>query len=81
MKTKGIIRKIVVGNEYRKDSMHYRVKGEVGAGQAVIERIVHVAPKVYQVWVIKDGERLIWKQLENLPVHVEFDLDFSENHD
>lgn len=66
------IRKISVGSDY-KNAMHYIVGQEVLGGSYLIEGI-NFEEKGYSVWVKKDGEIVKWKEVKNIPVMVEYNL-------
>lgn len=75
---KGIIRKVIIGSEYGDNAMYFKVGNYINNGKVLIERIIKTAPYTYEMWVIEDDERKLWKTWEYMPITIENNLDFSE---
>lgn len=76
-----LIRKIIIGQN-PKDAMAYYVGMRVGEGKVVViefnERAYHKSGLVsYQVYIEDPKEgTMIWKEIQGMPVIVEYDLNF-----
>lgn len=66
------IRKISVGADY-KNAMHYIVGQEVLGGSYIINDISQ-EKNGYSIWVKKDGEVIKWKEVSNIPLIIEYNL-------
>ena len=71
-----IIRKIVIGKDYVKDSMAYAVGQKVFRGQYTIDCIIEEEGNV-EIFIERDGEIISWKLInEHIPYVLEYSLDF-----
>lgn len=72
------IRKISIGSDYKSSSMHYIQGQDVLNGQYFIHLIQYDSTSdSYKIWIERDGEVLLWKQFnKNMPVSIEFNIDF-----
>lgn len=76
-----LIRKIVIGQN-PKDGMAYYVGMRVGEGKIVViefnERDYYkTGNKSYKVYIESKNEgTMLWKEISNMPVIVEYDLNF-----
>tara|TARA_R110000803_G_scaffold56959_5_gene114701 strand:- start:7898 stop:8122 length:225 start_codon:yes stop_codon:yes gene_type:complete len=72
------IRKIAVGPDYKSGAMHYIVGQEVLNGTSVIYLIKEDDSKdVFKIWIISKGKEVIlWKEFVNMPVSVEYNINF-----
>jgi hypothetical protein len=76
----GLIRKIIIGQN-PKDAMAYYVGMKAGRGEvsAIVfdeSALYHHSVKRYSVYIQTDDGQLMWKCIEDMPVIVEFDLNF-----
>lgn len=76
----GLIRKIIIGQN-PKDAMAYYVGMRAGMGE--VSTIVlddralhHHGIKRYLVYLQTDEGQVLWKSIDDMPVVVEFDLNF-----
>jgi len=71
-----VIRKITTGPDY-KNGMHFEVGRAVMNQSHIVKDIISTLPGTYQVWVNNDkNETMLWKTIENVPVHVEHKIDY-----
>lgn len=77
----GLIRKIIVGRDPKKDGMAYYVGMPVGKG--TICSIVHddfyfhkFGMIRYVIYVQEPDGQVAWKSIESMPCVLEYDLDF-----
>lgn len=68
------IRKISIGANY-KDAMHYIVGNSVMDGKYTIYDISQDESGMYSVWIKKDSEVTKWKDFQNIPITIEYNLD------
>lgn len=68
------IRKISVGANY-KDAMHYVVGNAVMDGKYSIYDISQDETGMYSVWIKKETEVIKWKDFQNIPVTIEYNID------
>lgn len=61
-----------MGTDY-KNAMHYIVGQEVLGGYYVINDISQ-EKNGYSIWVKKDGEVIKWKEVSNVPLIIEYNL-------
>jgi len=76
----GLIRKIIIGQN-PKDAMAYYVGMKAGRGEvsAIVfdeDCLYHHSVKRYIVYIQNEGGQVMWKCIEDMPVVVEFDLNF-----
>ena len=76
-----IIRKLSVGRDYPNGSIHYQVGKEMNlmGDSYVISAIVHqsIGDKWgYCVYIEGNDTTLLWKEVIDMPVHVEMDVTF-----
>lgn len=70
------IRKVSIGADYKGSSMHYIVGQPILNGSYNIH-LINIIDNRVCIWIEKDDEVLIWKQFnENMPVSIEFNIDF-----
>jgi len=77
----GLIRKIVVGRDPKKDGMAYYVGMSVGTGSicSIVfdDFYFHKFGMIrYVIYVQEPENQVAWKSIENMPVVVEYDLNF-----
>lgn len=78
-----IIRKLSVGRDYPNGSIHYQVGKEMNLmGEAYrISAIVYdqmAADKFgYKVYIEGGDTTLLWKEIIDMPVHVEMDITYA----
>lgn len=69
------IRKITIGIDY-KNSMHY-VVGQTVLTSYVLHAITINENSGYLVWIEKDQEIVLWKEInKNLPIVIEFNINY-----
>ena len=69
------IRKITIGIDY-KNSMHYLV-GQTVLTHYVLHAITINEVGSYLVWIEKDQEIILWKEInKNLPIVIEFNINY-----
>lgn len=72
-----VIRKISVGPDYKSGSMHYVVGQSVLSGTYKIHSIKRLGINEFNVMIMNDElEVVIWKSFVDMPVSVEYDIDF-----
>lgn len=72
-----MIRKISIGPDPFK-AMHYILEQTVLDKSWVISTIILKEGK-YIIWIQKEGEEIMWKSFnENLPIQVEYNIDYNE---
>ena len=70
------IRKITTGPDY-KNGMHFEVGKPVINYTNTVETIRLASVGVYEVWVKNKKEEVtLWKKIENVPVHIEYHIDY-----
>jgi hypothetical protein len=73
------IRKIAVGPDYKGGAMHYVVGQEVLKGTYVIHLIRYDHNEdSFKIWIesVYKKEVMLWKQFVNMPVSVEYNINF-----
>jgi|TARA_R110002167_G_scaffold253027_3_gene459384 hypothetical protein len=73
------IRKIAVGPDYKGGAMHYVVGQEVLKGTYVIHLIRYDHNEdSFKIWIESayKKEVMLWKQFVNMPVSVEYNINF-----
>ena len=74
-----IIRKITAGPSAVKDSMAFEV-GQIVYAHNKVHHIEECEDRSYIIYIKKDGEIKAWKKYSpTVPVHLEYDLEYSEN--
>lgn len=72
----GLIRKIIIGQN-PKDAMAYHIG--MRAGNGFVHTIVkdeELSSNRYLIYIKEDDSLTVWKVIEDLPVVIEFDLNF-----
>ena len=70
-----LIRKIIIGKDYKIDAMHYSVGQEVYGGHTICD-IVEEQDK-YSIYIRKEKEVMPWKDFnKNMAVSVEYNLEY-----
>lgn len=77
-----LIRKIVIGADYKSNGMHYVVGQQVLGGNYKLHEIRGNIDGSYDLFVIRGeegaGEIIKWKTFnKNMPITVEYNLDFE----
>jgi hypothetical protein len=71
------IRKISIGADYKSGAMHYIVEQEVLGGSYKIHLIQRDKDTGnFLVWVEAESEVFLWKEFVNMPVSVEYNINF-----
>ena len=72
------IRKISVGQNYKVDAMHYVVGQPILKGSHTIDAILKVEDEnVFEIWIRNSkGESVIWKAFRDMPISVEYNIDY-----
>jgi len=82
--SRNIIRKISIGDGFPDKAIHYQVGNKVKLN-GVIHEICNIMKRVnsefnviyYEIFIKKDSELLLWKEIIGVPVVVEFKIDFE----
>jgi hypothetical protein len=70
------IRKISVGANY-KDAMHYIIGQSVIGGQYEIHLIKLQENKdSFEIWIANGDEVLLWKEFKDMPISIEYNINF-----
>lgn len=78
-----IIRKISVGVDFPNRVMHYQVgkemtlMGEPFVIAAIMLEEVYKGKMGYNIYLEGDDSTILWKQVVDMPVHIEFDITFD----
>lgn len=78
-----IIRKISVGVDFPKKVMHYQVgkemtlMGEPFVIAAIMLEEVYKGKMGYNIYLEGETSTILWKQVVDMPVHLEFDITFE----
>ena len=70
-----LIRKIIIGKDYKNEAMHYAVGQEVYGGH-IIDSIIEEDDK-FSIYIKKNKEMLPWKDFnKNMAVAIEYNLEY-----
>ena len=78
-----IIRKLSVGQDFPNGCMHYQVgkqmtlMGDPYTIAAILIEADEKGDMGYNIYLEGEQESILWKRVENMPVHIEFDITFD----
>jgi hypothetical protein len=73
------IRKIAVGPDYKSGAMHYVVGQDILKGTYKINHIrYYESSDSFKIWIesVYNEEIVLWKQFVNMPVSIEYNINF-----
>ena len=72
-----VIRKIIIGSDYKNEAMHYAVGQQVYGGHTIFNIMFEEKEQSYNIHIKKGNEVLPWKKFnKNMAISVEYDLEY-----